>query len=414
MRPVALLTVLLGASPMLAGPAEDYINAQLRVVKGLEAQLPAITRIADEAAARLLAGGQVYLAGQPGMVSELLGRAGGLCAAKAFHTGKTTPGDKDVVLFSDYHNTVVSAPMMTGDALDAWSQLGRSQALVVAFASSEHPFLKGMLPPNGRAVPIGIRHDSRVCRLPSGEWVIPAAAPAIAIAQWTFAAELIGACRRKGKQLAVYLSIRLDEGRKRYNRTQGLLFHPDLKPEPVPEGQFAKAFLGHVRTSLEAMRRNDVGQIRKAAAWIREARAAGKKVVRHMQGHLPPHEVGVLGEPGCFTHSPRLPLGDKAIAWMRENLGKGDVHLLVGYQQNQDAMAAAANALGVRTVFMTSLPPGAEQAKNPLHAYVNPHWPLTDACLELSGYDVKACPLSAICGLTCYYAIGAEVVAGGK
>jgi len=120
----------------------------------------------------------------------------------------------------------------------------------------------------------------------------------------------------------------------------------------------------------------------------------------------------VLGDPGCFTHSPRLPLGDKAIAWMRQNLGKGDVHLLVGYQQNEDAMAAAANAPGARTVFITSLPPSREQAANPLHLYVNPHWPLTDACLELPGYDVKACPLSAICGLTCYYAIAAEAVAG--
>jgi len=97
---------------------------------------------------------------------------------------------------------------------------------------------------------------------------------------------------------------------------------------------------------------------------------------------------------------------------MRQNLAKGDVHLLVGYQQNRDAMAAAANALGVRTVFITSLPPGREQAKSALHTYVNPHWPLTDACLELPGYDVKACPLSAICGLTCYYAIAAEAVAG--
>ena len=414
MRLVALLTTLLGACTMLAGPAEYYVDAQLRVVKGLEAGVPDITRVAAEAAERLLAGGELYLAGQPGMVSELNGRAGGLCGAKAFRQGKTQLTDKDVVLFSDYHNTVVSAPMVTGEALDTWLQLGATKALVVAFAAAKHPFLNNMLPPNARAVPVDLGHDSRLTRLPSGIGAVPAAAPAIAIAQWTFVAELIGACRRQGKQLAVYLSIHLDEGRKRYNRTKGLMFEPDLKPESVPDGAYAKAFLGHVRASLEAIRRDEMGNVRKAAAWVRDAGAAKHKVVRHMHAHLPPHEVGVLGDPGCFTHSPRLRLGDKAIAWMRKHLAKGDVHLLVGYQQNQDAMAAAANALGVCTVFMTSLPPCAEQAKSALHAYVNPHWPLSDGCLELSGYDVKACPLSAICGLTCYYAISAEAGAGPK
>ena len=44
--------------------------------------------------------------------------------------------------------------------------------------------------------------------------------------------------------------------------------------------------------------------------------------------------------------------------------------------------AAAANALGVRTIFMTSLPPGREQAKNPLHVYVNPLRGITGIALE--------------------------------
>jgi len=391
---------------MLAGPAEDYVDAQLRVVKGLEARVPALTRIADEAAARLLAGGRLYLAGERGMVLELLGRAGGLCAAKPLAPGKTLLGENDVVILSSY------APQ-DDSAGSAWDAAGKTQALRVLFVSRRHPVFESPPVAGGRAVAVDIPADSRLLALPSGGRAVPAAAPAIATAQWTFVAELIGGCRRRGKQLAVYLSIHLDEGRKRYNRTKGLVFEPGPAPQPVAAGRFAKEFLGHVRTSLEAIRRDEMDRIRKAAARIREAKAAGGKVVRHMHGHLPPQEVGVAGDPGCFTHSPRLRPGEKAIAWMRGNLGKGDVYLFVGYQQNQDTMAAAANALGARTVFLTSLAPSAEQAKSPRHLYVNPHWPLTDACLELPGYDVRACPLSAICGLTCYYAIAAEAVAGG-
>ena len=86
------------------GPARQYVEAQLKVVRSLEAKSAAIADIADEAAARLLAGGKIYLAGESGIVTELAGRAGGLCGAKALSLDKApvslAPGD--LVLLSDY------------------------------------------------------------------------------------------------------------------------------------------------------------------------------------------------------------------------------------------------------------------------------------------------------------------------
>ena len=64
------------------GPAEQYIEAQLRVVRSLDAKREAIAEIAAEAAQRLLAGGTIYLAGERGMIAELTGRAGGLCSTQ--------------------------------------------------------------------------------------------------------------------------------------------------------------------------------------------------------------------------------------------------------------------------------------------------------------------------------------------
>ena len=63
---------------LAAGPAEDYIDAQLKVVRSLEHKTNLLADAADEAAARLLQGGSIYLSGERGMVLELLGRAGGL------------------------------------------------------------------------------------------------------------------------------------------------------------------------------------------------------------------------------------------------------------------------------------------------------------------------------------------------
>ena len=112
-----------------------------------------------------------------------------------------------------------------------------------------------------------------------------------------------------------------------------------------------------------------------------------------------------------FSATDRL-TGEKGQRWIRENLHDGDVYLLLGYQSNEDGMAAAAQSLGARTIFLTSTAPSSPQAKTARNLYVNPHWPLTDGCLKLSGYDFKACPLSCILGLTCYYAICGEMELG--
>ncbi|MEW6359708.1 MAG: hypothetical protein AB1696_25445 [Planctomycetota bacterium] len=385
------------------GPAARYIEAQLRVVRSLDAQIVPLADAADESASRLLAGGSIFLAGEKGIVSELLGRAGGLCAAKPLALDKPLPPltRNDVVLLSDY-----GSPGTLDMALEKLSPFG---ALVIVFASAEHPMLRQTPAANVRAVPVDIPLDSRLVRLASGESLIPTAPPAISAAEWAYVAELLGACRRHHKQLAVYLSIRLDEGRRRFNRTKGLLFEPDLRPEPVARGECARSFLAGADRSLQAVRAEELERIRKAAARLREAISAHRQIARSLMGHLPPTEAGGSGDVRFFTQTTRLE-GEQGETWIRENLHEGDVFLFVGYQRNEDAMAAAANALGVRTIFFTSTASGPEQMKNPRHIYINPNWPLTDACLELPGYDVKACPLSGIMGLTCYYAICAETV----
>ena len=188
---------------------------------------------------------------------------------------------------------------------------------------------------------------------------------------------------------------------------QGLTFEPDVRPDPVPNGACTRQFLGQVERSLEEVRGGELEKIALAGTWIRQAVARRSQVVRNLVGHLPPREIGLPGDPPFFT-AVAHETGAEGVQWVRQKLHAGDVYLLVGYQENEDALAAAANALGVRTIFLTAKPPGSKQAHDPLGIYIDPHWPVTDGCLELSGYDVKACPLSCILGLSCYYAICAE------
>jgi uncharacterized phosphosugar-binding protein len=383
---------------MAAGPAEQYLGTQLRVVRSLETRVDAITQIAEESASRLLAGGRIYATGETGAVSELVGRAGGLCGiqARSWDNPPASLGAGDVLLVADY-----------GEGRTIAARLVEKGPLVVVFAPAGSPMVREPLASNVRAIAIDVPPDSAPRPTRNSRRLVPAAAPAVATAQWAFTAELIAACRRRHKQLAVYLSIHLDPGLRRFKRTEGLLFEPQLQPEPVAFGRYARQFLGQVGDGLRAVEAGEVDRIRRAGQWIREAKTAGRQVIRHFEGHLPPHEVGRPGDPDCFTGLSKAD-GEAAIKWVRENLHPGDVYLLLGYQQNEDALSLAANAAGARTIFLTSRGPGKAQSQNAAHLYVDPHWPLTDACLDLPGYDVKACPQSAIVGLSAYYAICAE------
>ncbi len=72
-----------------------------------------------------------------------------------------------------------------------------------------------------RPIPVDVPLDSRLVKVHLGARLVPTATPAIAIAEWAYTAELIGACRRQHRQLAVYLSMFLDEGYRRLKRTSG-------------------------------------------------------------------------------------------------------------------------------------------------------------------------------------------------
>ena len=393
--------LLLSSAVAFAGLAERYIDAQLKVVRTLETNVDTIVGAADESATRLVAGGNIYLSGEPGMISELLSRAGGLSGAKGLPLDKPLPalGRNDVILVADYGTP--------GKLADALKKLG-SEPLVIVFVSAEHPLLRGPAGANVRIIPVDIPLDSRMLKPAGSEALMPLAPPALATAQWTYVAELLGAARRQGRQLSIYLSIFLDEGRARFERTRGLLFDPTPRPPAVPRGEYARTFLDHTRRSLEMIRTRELTHLRRAAAWVREANAGGKQVIRSLTGHLPPIEAGHYGDAKLFAKTQQL-AGEKGVAWVKENVHSGDVILFVAYR-DEDAVTAAANALGARTIALTSVAAGIEQSRSARHLHINQHWPVNDAVLEMAGYDVKACPLSLIVTWSCYQVVVGEAI----
>ena len=162
-RPSAGVRQLGGSGLLHAGVAERYIEAQLQVLASLEKKVESLTEAAEESAARLVAGGNLYLAGEPGMVSELLSRAGGPCGAKALPLDKPLPAmtRNDVVLLSDYGTP--------GKLAAALEKLAAAESLVIVFASAENPLLRR--PPssgNRRFVPVDIPWERALGCAPVG------------------------------------------------------------------------------------------------------------------------------------------------------------------------------------------------------------------------------------------------------
>ena len=183
---------------------------------------------------------------------------------------------------------------------------------------------------------------------------------------------------------------------------------PDLRPAPVPPKLYGGQYLAMVRSGLEAIRREELPRFGQAAAWIAERRAArasaafaicraisrparrepGRRILRQYRAGLP---CGAEPDAGPARSPPRRCFAAAGLPGERRRHGGGRPRPARG------------------TVFITSGGPGPDQAREPRHLYVNPHWPRSDAGLVLEGYDVKACPLSAVLGLPCYYAICEEV-----
>ena len=311
---------------MADGPAQQYLGTQLREVRSLQTRVEQIARIADESASRLLAGGRIYAAGQPGSISELVGRAGGLCGIQSLSCDKppASLGAGDVVLVADY-----------GDGKTKTVAMAEKGPLVVIFAPAGSPLVR-----EPSAATCGRLRSTFLPTTPperamTAGRLLPAAAPAVATAQWAFTAELIAACRRRHRQLAVYLSIHLDPGLQRFARKpENLLFEPQVRPEPVAEGRYARQFLGQVGDALQTVEAGELTKIHRAGPIDPPGegrRASGGPPSRRTPAAA---RTGPAGRSDCSTALSKAD-GEAAVKWVRENLHPGDVYLLLGYQRTK-------------------------------------------------------------------------------
>lgn len=354
-----MVAALMSISALGTDASESFLLRVEKTMQCCSADVGAMAPIADEAAARLAAGGKLWASGNPSLVSEISGRAGGFMMIRPL--GGEIPGDGDVVM----HLAPGTEAPPTGE-----------QALVVTFtgAGASAP---GVFSGHGEI------HDISL--------TIAASIPA-----WLFTGELFAALTRLGKTPVMYESIGAYDGNARIQQYKSgdIAFHEDLSTPPVAAGTIANAFLDIVSAKLLRIEREMRNPLEKSGAWAREAREAGKRCYMYSMGHLFPDEVGKT-EIGALFRSDTWNAGFRRSEKPKDVFESGDFVSLIGYQQPADDLLRRARPAGARVVYVT-LRSDRDFVEDPGVIWIDPMWDWPDACVSVEGYDV---PLLAASGI---------------
>ncbi|MBU0608216.1 MAG: hypothetical protein KKI08_10015 [Armatimonadetes bacterium] len=380
------------------GPAEQYLACILDVAKKARQNLCVITEIAETVAERILAGGTLYTRDKEhAFASEGLGRAGGLMLLKANPEDVSQPNALLIGSsgsYRDHDAEQVEAAHEAGD-------------LVVAFCSHQQHPVQGYKPFEGLPLLKHIADYSIDNSLPDNDAVVsieglgtnicPAALVVNALNLWTFTAEFVSGCLRKGKMPTMYQSIRCAGSRDRNAEVGKEDFHSDLTIEPIERGRLGKEYLDEVTKAISQIQATQLDAVREASNLAAEALASGRRAYTALEGHMPPRVPGGYGDPGVFvTQCPP-----------EEELQPGDFVALIEYTGAPRERLERIKARGARSVWV-GVPSEGDLHCSGLDLFVDPFWRLGDAVVHVPGYDVDAIPPSGVIQSMIYWMLSGE------
>ena len=364
-RVLLLVAILLG-HPHSTSPAvaENYLSALQSVIAQTRPNLAPLAKSADRAAHEFVSGGSLWVAGrQPDFITEACGRAGGLMAIAPLD--QRVPTNHDVILYA------VPGSPDPGD-LKLRGQWQEQGATVIQFSS-----------------PAGLYSNH-----------FPMDTVANVVDLWTWTGEFVAACTRLGKMPVLYQSYGLPGGPERGKKYQGKKFHDDLIIKPIAADVLGREYLDQIERMLAKIGDTQMPKILQAAKWWSQSTSATTLFTGHM---FPRHAQ----DPRTFT------FGSVAAvpAWEDKDLldasRSPQFVLYVGYQFAPRKLMDQAKAMEVKLVYsdvQPAQPP--EPASNIL--YLDPAWPLADACVTVPGYDVPILPASGVIQAAIYWTIASE------
>lgn len=396
-----------------SSPAVKYIDGVVAVVDSARGDLPRLTKLAEHAAGKLLAGGELYASPVAGWwQGELCGRAGGPMRVGRNISRATK---SDVAIFALPHPAL--ATLDTASALHAVLECGADlYVLGPKSMSADYQTPGGTLLGGSQRLSCLGGPEIGAGLYPRRK--LPPMAPYRPVADlvrgWTFVGEVVGACTRGGKMPTMYQSIVVPGSGKRNasfkaksgpGAGQVPFFHPDRRVPPVSRGKLGGEYLDVISRHLRVLRRQ-AGVLARGGLWMAEAKRKGRRVVAMAQGHAPALIISRKNEakmpidmyPGDYVSGivPHAKAGDTVVALcymaipadkVIETLGKGSRVIIACPHGLPAELKDRSNLLWLDTA-----------------------WKVGDAAVTVPGYDVKILPPSAVMQMTTLYALIAEMV----
>ena len=364
----AMLTLVLPAAAATqqspgTGHAESYLERMEQALELCRADIPAMLPAADLAAKRLADGGTLWCGGQPSLVSELCGRAGGLMMIKRLGDKGPSPGD--VVLYAPEPEVPLPATL-TGSG--AYTVVIGGQG-----APTDGPWL-----PN---------HAEQAAISPSLASAIPA---------WVFTGELVAALTRLGKMPVMYLSIGAYGGYARIRQYENgtVPWHAEHSVAPIAPGVLSNRFIDGIETLLRCIEAEQRPNINQAGAWAAEAHALGNRLFMYSMGHLFPEEVAGTAI-GKLFHSAAWNAGFNSHKPPDDTYANGDFIVHIGYQQPPLRLLRRARPAQARVAYV-AVRNHRDYVNDPGVIWIDPMWPWPDAIVPIDGYDIPIMPASGI------------------
>lgn len=373
--------------------AEAYLGALIEGTEDARHRLPAITRAAEAAAERLLAGGELYMAStRYDFTSEGRARAGGLMLLRQY----------DSAVNLRVQDVVVVGWSGTSPAKDLalLKRVRASGALTIGMG----PTGDGALP---QQVDLHLESAlalSPVVRKPFGGESYPVISLQNLAVQWAWTGELAAALTRGGYMPVMYQSVLVPGARDRNSRYPGRRFHEKDKIPIVPPGQLGRSYLQALGNCFQQLKQYDSDSIAAVARACVKARRSGHQIYTFLIQHFPYHQLGAPGDPVFMEKIERSGGEIPDPEHVKKSLQRGDVFFFVGYFRRPDVAFRLAKDVGAVSVEVIS---GTDEPQpDPVPDYViRPHWPYQDALVSVPNYDIRILPSSGILQAAVYWSV---------
>jgi uncharacterized phosphosugar-binding protein len=364
-----------------------YIKHLIEITHQWKRALPKIKKSAHYAAEKIIAGGNLYVAGpQKNFPIEAYVRAGGLMLAR--------PYNKNIILTN---KDVILAATDNGRLPDTFFSMmkktDKDGCNIILFCSS----LNQPLPKNHF---ITLLFPGK--KILSNNTIAPdLSSVSNIIGMWTWTGEFASACVKKGKMPNFYESYGLPGGIKRDEALKNKPFdiHSNVTSSDVKNPGYK--YLTIVANSLSSILKQKT-EFQKAAEIIQNAHKTGHKILVFYNGHMFPGEIINKQTPKWITINPRYGIYNIEPSAI-ESLSSKDVVIILEYQYFPKKFISDIYSHNAYCILTCSQNPPTWFLKRTKNIYINPFWPLTDAVVSIPNYDIKILPISGIMQSAIYW-----------